>query len=114
MIVAIVGSRNYYDYEYFKLMVDEFRLRNEITMIVSGGCRGVDEMAYSYAVNRGITFVCYPPKPEDGRSKFTKRNLRIAEHCEVMLALPMWDSRGTHDSIRLAEKLGKKVYVINV
>ena len=114
MITAIVGSRNYNDYLYFSLMVGELRKRQEITMIVSGGATGVDSMAYRYAVERGITFVCHPPHPEDGSRKFTRRNLRIAEHCEIMLAFPTKDSKGTHNSIGLARKLGKKVYVINV
>jgi predicted Rossmann fold nucleotide-binding protein DprA/Smf involved in DNA uptake len=110
MIFAIVGSRNFTDYDYFKeLLVPH---KKNIDMIVSGGAKGVDEMAYRYAIEKGITFVCHPPRPEEGYpTKFFRRNLRIVEHCEALIAFPMGKSTGTRHSISLAKKLGKKLVV---
>lgn len=106
MKVAIVGSRDYNDYQDFSATVNDFRKTNQIDMIISGGAKGTDTMAYQYAVEHGITFVCHPPKPEDGYpKKFFRRNLRIVSQCEFLLAFPKGKSTGTRHSIGLAKKL---------
>jgi predicted Rossmann fold nucleotide-binding protein DprA/Smf involved in DNA uptake len=113
--VAIVGSREYNNYIEFKSYIDQFRKHIEIDMIISGGARGVDFMAYQYAVENGITFVCHPPKPEDGYpGKFFRRNLRIVEMSECVIAFPKGKSTGTRHSIKLAEKLNKQLFVIEL
>jgi predicted Rossmann fold nucleotide-binding protein DprA/Smf involved in DNA uptake len=111
--VAIVGSREYDNYPEFKFYIDEFRKHIEIDMIISGGAKGVDYMAYQYAVENGITFVCHPPKPEDGYpAKFFRRNLRIVEQAECVIAFPKGKSSGTRNSISLAKRLNKQLYVV--
>lgn len=115
MKIAIVGSREWNDYILFKAYINKFRENIQIDMIISGGARGVDFMAYQYAVENGITFVCHPPIPEDGYpTKFFRRNLRIVEHSECVIAFPKGKSPGTRHSIKLAKKLGKELYVIEV
>ncbi len=115
MKVAIVGSRDYDNYWEFRRYIDEFRKHIEIDMIISGGAKGTDEMAYRYAVEKGITFVCHPPKPEDGFPRaFSRRNLRIVEMSEAVIAFPKGKSSGTRHSISLAERLSKKLYVVEI
>lgn len=115
MKVGIVGSRDYSNYPEFKEYIDEFRKHLEIDMIISGGADGTDSMAYIYAIENGITFVCHPPKEEDGYpQKFFRRNLRIVEQSEVIIAFPMGKSTGTRHSMSLAERLMKKLYVIEI
>lgn len=111
--VAIVGSRDYDNYSEFKSYVDAFRKHIQVDMIISGGAIGVDYMAYRYAVENGITFVCHPPKPEDGYpAKFFRRNLRIVNSSETVLAFPKGKSSGTRHTISLAKKLGVPFYVV--
>jgi predicted Rossmann fold nucleotide-binding protein DprA/Smf involved in DNA uptake len=115
MKVAIVGSREYDNYPEFKQYLDAFRSRIQIDMIVSGGAKGVDTMAYNYAVEKGITFVCRPPIPEDGFPRaYFRRNLRIVEQAECILAFPKGKSTGTRHSISLANKLKKELYVVEL
>jgi len=115
MKVAIVGSREWNDYVLFKAYINKFRENIQIDMIISGGARGVDKMAYDYAVESGITFVCHPPKPEDAYpAKFFRRNLRIVEQAECVIAFPKGKSSGTRHAISLAKKLKKQLYVIEV
>lgn len=104
MKYAIVGSREFTDYQKFKAIVNVFK--SDIDMIISGGALGADSMAYRYAVENGITFVCHPPKPEDGYpAKFFRRNLRIIAQAEKVIAFPMGKSSGTRHSISLAKRM---------
>lgn len=113
MVVAIVGSRSIENKDLIFSYLDEFRKYIEFDMIVSGGAIGVDALAYSYAVENGITFVCHPPKPEDGYpKKFFRRNIRIVDHCEILIAFHKDNSRGTAHAISTARKRGKKVYEV--
>lgn len=115
MKVGIVGSRNWNDYETFKNHCAAYQKIFPFDMIVSGGASGVDAMAYKYAVENGITFVCHPPKPEDGYpKKFFRRNLRIVAQSEIVLAFPMGKSSGTRHSIALCNKLKTPVCVIEI
>ncbi len=115
MKVAIVGSREYNNYTEFKQYLDAFRNHIQIDMIISGGAKGVDKMAYDYAVESGITFVCHPPKPEDGFPRaYFRRNLRIVEQADCVIAFPKGKSAGTRHSIGLANKLKKELYVVEL
>ncbi len=115
MKVAIVGSRNYDDYGEFRAYINEFRKRFDIDMIISGGAVGTDFMAYRYAIENGITFVCHPPIPEDGYpAKFFRRNVRIVEMADCVIAFPKGKSTGTRHSIGLASKLRKTCYVVEI
>lgn len=115
MKVAIVGSREYNNYSEFKSYIDKFREHIQIDMIISGGAIGVDSMAYRYAVENGITFVCHPPKPEEGFPRaYFRRNLRIIEMSECVIAFPKGKSSGTRHSISLAKRLNKELYIIEI
>lgn len=113
--MGVSGSREYNNYSEFRAYMNAFRERIPMDMIISGGARGVDEMAYRYSIEYGITFVCHPPKPEEGYpQKFFRRNLRIVSQSEILLAFPKGKSTGTRHSISLAKKLGIKYYVVEI
>lgn len=115
MKVAIVGSRDWSDYNLFKSYIDKFREHIEMEMIISGGADGVDTMAYHYARLNGITFICHPPKPEDGYpAKFFRRNLRIIAQAECVIAFPKGKSSGTRNSISIAKRFKLPLYVIEL
>ena len=90
MRVAVIGSRG--------LMVDDLGkyLPNETTEIVSGGARGIDACAREYALRHGLKLTEYLPEYDRyGRSAPLKRNIKIIENADLVLAF--WDgmSRGT-------------------
>jgi predicted Rossmann fold nucleotide-binding protein DprA/Smf involved in DNA uptake len=115
MKIGIVGSRDYNDYYEFRKYIDSFREHIEMNMIISGGATGVDSMAYRYAVEKGITFVCHPPIPEEGFPRaFFRRNLRIVAASETILAFPKGKSSGTRHTISVAKKLNIPCYVVEV
>ncbi len=90
MRVAVIGSRG--------LLVDDLEdyLPEETTEIISGGARGVDASAKSYALQHGLKLTEYLPEyARYGRAAPLKRNITIIENADLVLAF--WDgaSRGT-------------------
>lgn len=115
-VLGVVGSRSFDDYNLLRLTLDAYE---NITKIVSGGAGGADTLAYRYACSKGITFVCHPPLEEErkefGFSRAAKRrNLRIVEHCDKLVAFPASNSRGTWHTINLAKRMNKEVDIYSV
>ncbi len=107
MKVAIIGSRG--------LTVKDLEtyLPPDTTGIVSGGAKGVDTCAEQYAKQNGIPLRVFLPEYEKyGRFAPLKRNIRIVDYADVVLAF--WDgsSRGTKYAIDYAEEKGKTVRLI--
>jgi len=109
MIVGVVGSRGFNDYE---LMIRELD-KLPITKIVSGGAKGADSLAIYYAILRELPFKIYPPNWDlHGRSAGYKRNVEIVDNSDEIVAF--WDgkSKGTKSTIDIANKQCKKVTII--
>ena len=107
MKLAIVGSRtldvpNLEDY-----------FPEGVTEIVSGGARGVDEMAAQFARAHNIKLTEFlPDYARYGRGAPLKRNEQIAEYADAGLAF--WDSssRGTKYTIERFRAFGKPITVV--
>lgn len=90
MKVAVIGSRN--------LSVDDLQnyLPEGVSEIVSGGARGIDRSARSYAIANNIKLTEFlPDYSMYGRAAPLVRNDSIIEYADLVLAF--WDgkSRGT-------------------
>lgn len=76
MRTGIVGSRGFEDYHYLAECLDNHPV--PITTIVSGGAKGVDELAERYANERGIPVEIYLPQYSTlGKFAPLKRNIQI-------------------------------------
>jgi len=107
MKLAIVGSRDFNDYEFLKRII----AHHPCTQIISGGARGADALAKRYATEHGIPIQeCMPNWEVYGKSAGFLRNEQIVKACDELVAF--WDgkSRGTKHSLTLAENAGKPVY----
>ena len=108
MKIAIVGSRN--------IVVDKIeRYISNCDEIVSGGAKGVDSCAATYAEKNGIKITVFLPQYERyGRAAPIMRNYEIVDYADKVIAF--WDglSKGTLSVIRYAEKIGKECEVILV
>ena len=119
MRVAIVGSRRRTDRESVEHLVDSLP---EDTVIVSGGCRGVDTWAKEAAEARDLEVVEHLPQwPRPYRKMsyfemvevFYARNRRIVEDAEVVYAFVAPDrTGGTENTIKHAKELGVKVVIL--
>jgi predicted Rossmann fold nucleotide-binding protein DprA/Smf involved in DNA uptake len=100
MKIAIVGSREWVDYDEVERYVG---MLSTSDIVISGGARGVDTRAVEFAKRRGlVTIVLLPDWNTHGKAAGVIRNAQIVEQSEVVLAF--WDSKskGTLDTIRKA------------
>lgn len=109
MIVGVVGSRGFKNYEYL-----EQKLCNApfaIDKIISGGARGADAFAIKFAKRHGIIWDEFLPDHKKYRHPYHHRNRLIAEASDVLIAF--WDgsSTGTKYTIGYMRKLGKPVHI---
>lgn len=130
MKIGIVGSRIFNDWNLFCSVVDQLD-RNNLE-IISGGAMGADTFAYNYAKMYSIPITMYLP---DGSTvRYTKdsgyngipkvkwahigagleRNTAIVEASDKIIAFSVKESKGTADTIRKAETVGKPVWKISI
>lgn len=116
MKVGIVGSRRWKNRKMVETLVNELP---DDTVIISGGCRGVDTWAADAAHRRGLEVIEFlPDLPKEGpRWKYTQayhaRNKQIAASADVVYAFVAPDRKGgTESTIKHARKLGTQVLVI--
>jgi predicted Rossmann fold nucleotide-binding protein DprA/Smf involved in DNA uptake len=109
--VAIVGSRGYPD----EGKEDVFSYVHELpsnSVVVSGGAEGPDTWAERAAKRRGLLVVVYRADWSlYGKAAGFIRNGQIVANCDRVVAF--WDghSRGTKNTIDIANRQGKPVEV---
>ena len=111
MRVAIIGSRDFNDYELVQKTLNP--VKEKITLIVSGGARGADSLGARYAKDNQIeTSIFIPDWDKHGKSAGYIRNKDIVSNCDVVIAF--WDgqSKGTQHSFKLAKELNKGIKII--
>jgi len=116
MILAIVGSRSFDDYQLLRReTLAVIAKYGACERIVSGGANGADTLARRYAVEHDIPFVEYAAEwAKYGKRAGPMRNARIVEECTHVLAFPLGASPGTRDTISQAARAGKIVIVANL
>ena len=109
MKIAVVGSREYSDLAAVRQFVWE---QERDTVIVSGGARGVDDVAVSEARRLGMPYELHLPDwTRFGKRAGAMRNRQIVVAADEVVAF--WDgtSRGTKLTIDMARAEGKPVRV---
>lgn len=127
MKVIVAGSRSLFGTAWVEKAVGLSGF--EITEVVSGRAPGIDQAGETWAKFRGIPIKAMPARwndlshPDrivrtntrgekyDARAG-ARRNLKMAQYADALIAI--WDgkSRGTRDMIKSAQKLRLKVYVL--
>ncbi len=116
MKLAIVGSRNFKDYERFCIEVEIALKEWDVTdiEIISGGADGADALAerYSREVLQREPVVFPADWNKYGKSAGPKRNTQIVDACTHMIAFPSHYGKGTQDSVTKIQKAKKPHKVI--
>ncbi|MCD8312397.1 MAG: DUF2493 domain-containing protein [Firmicutes bacterium] len=106
MKIAVIGSRG--------LTIENIGeyLPPDTDEIISGGARGVDASAREYALARGLKLTEYLPEYERyGRAAPLRRNEKIADAADAVIAFWDGESRGTRFVIDYCKKHGIPVNV---
>lgn len=112
MKIAIIGSRDFNNYEFLKKELDNLIVFGD--SIISGGATGADTLAQRYAKEKGLSItIYYPNYAVEGRGAAFKRNTKIASSCDTLIAFWVNGSRGTKHAIDTARGYGKKVIIFN-
>ena len=111
--LGVVGSRNFSDYSLMKEKLDEIKKQTDMLIIVSGGSKGADNLAEQYAKENDLQ--CIVHKADWNRYAKAAgmiRNRQIVDTSDELIAF--WDgtSRGTQNTIRLANQNNKKIKVV--
>ncbi len=110
--LAIIGGRDFTNYEYMKNSLAKLAQEITIIQVVSGGARGADSLGEQWANEQNIPINIFPAQWEKyGRSAGFRRNKDIINNCDMVAAF--WDgqSRGTENSIQLAKEQRKPVRI---
>lgn len=110
MRVIIAGGRDFKDWGLFSHVWAKHR--DDITTLVTGGAEGADQMAERYAEEDGLhTAQFLPDWNAHGKAAGPRRNERMAQYAEVLIAFWNGTSKGTKNMISEALRYGLEVHV---
>lgn len=119
--VAIVGSRDFEDYEYLKQEVDYVLSRLDGPFVlVSGGARGADRLGEKYSSEHNwlepiIHLPDWYPKGVYDRGAGFKRNSLIVDELvpgkDILIAFQIAKSSGTQDTLNKALARGIEIHL---
>ena len=110
MKTIIAGSRTINSYQSVKAAIMESHF--DITEIVSGNAKGADHWGELYAQQNNIDLVIFPANwNKYGKSAGYRRNVKMAEYADALIAVWDGESKGTKHMIDIAKEKGLKVFV---
>lgn len=109
MKVLIIGSRNITDYPLLEKVIKESGFI--ISLIVSGGARGVDKLAERYAKENRIPIKIYTADWNLGKSAGFIRNSVLYKESDALIALWNGESAGTKHMINLMKNKPSHIYI---
>ncbi|MDR0410166.1 MAG: DUF2493 domain-containing protein [Spirochaetaceae bacterium] len=107
MKLAIIGSRTIEEINFDKY------IKEKPECIISGGAKGIDTLAWRWALENGIEIIVHRPNyNKGGKWSALRRNDIIIDEADKIMAF--WDGRstGTKYVIEKAKKLNKEIVVI--
>jgi uncharacterized phage-like protein YoqJ len=119
MKIAVVGGRDFEDYNKMQRVIESYFDDNielwdrKNVIFVSGGAKGADSLMEKFAKKFDYNTLIFKPDWNlYGKSAGFVRNRKIIQNSDVVFAF--WDgkSKGTKNSIDIAKELGKGLYII--
>jgi hypothetical protein len=111
MKTIIAGSRTITNRN--EIAVAVARSRFQISEVVSGGARGIDQLGERWAETNEIPIKQFLPRYETfGKKAPIIRNAEMARYADALIAI--WDGKsgGTRNMIEQAKKYGLRLYVV--
>lgn len=116
--IAVIGSRNYSDYEFFKkrLIYLISNIKEDITFVSGGAKSGADFLIKKYCLVEDYKLIEHLPDYErySGRLAPLKRNSLIVDEADMMVAFWNGLSTGTAYTVKLAQKKNIPIRIVNI
>lgn len=113
MKTIIAGSRGIQSYPLIAEAVKASGF--EVTVVFSGHARGVDRDGEQWARDNGVPLAIYPAYwREFGKSAGSRRNEKMAQDADALIALWDGESKGTAHMVATAKRYGLAVCVCRV
>lgn len=115
MKVIVAGGRDFNDYSSLEYALNQLQnsYPNEIIEIVSGNARGADTLGERWAKENNKNIHYFKADwNKFGKSAGYKRNEKMAEFADALIAFWDGNSKGTNHMINLAREYKLKVKVI--
>lgn len=116
-VLMIAGCRHYTKYWQFAKEINKLikRVPKDQILIVEGGARGTDYLAYLYGRRNNIPVVTYPADWDGlGNRAGYVRNIEMLEDATHLAAFWDYESRGTRHSIENSKKYEVSLRVIRI
>jgi len=85
---------------------------DDMDILISGGCKGVDKLAEKWAEENDIEVEVYEADWDTyGRSAGPRRNEEMAQNADALVAIWDGESRGTKNMIQMAMKYKIDIYI---
>lgn len=116
--VIVAGGRKFNDYQLLKAKLDYY-LQHKVTqgytiVIVSGEATGADSLGERYAKEKGYLIERYPAEWDKyGLSAGYKRNVKMGNAADALVAFWNGISKGTKSMIQIAKDKNLLVRVVN-
>lgn len=110
VVVGIVGSRDFTDYG----LLCDIILPLCPSSIVSGGAKGADSLAVSFAKDSSLPFIVFEADWDRfGRTAGPIRNREIVGNSDILVAFWNGESRGTLSSLKWAFEMDVPTIIVN-
>ena len=107
MRVLVCGGRNYYNFLYACLKLDEIHAKTPITLIIEGGANGADRLARRWAIVEGVPYETHEANWTRYRQLAgSERNTRMLREGKPDLVVAFPGGKGTRHMVTIATEAG--------
>ena len=110
MRVIVCGGRNFYDRDALDVALSAFNRKHPLTLVITGGARGADTLAETWAHQHGI-HTCRIPALWDTHGKAAggiRNSVMLTVDPEAVIAFP--GGSGTADMVQRAMDEGLPIW----
>lgn len=113
MFYIIAGGRDFADYNRLAYVCDRIiRMDKAPPVVLSGGCRGADQMGKIWAEKAAILCDVYHANwDKHGKAAGPIRNQKMVDAADALIAFWDGESRGTKDVIKRAAKARLNIHL---
>jgi hypothetical protein len=105
----VCGGRDYNDRDAVYAALDHLHAEHRFSMLIAGGARGADALAYEWATARGVPNEVYMADWALGPKAGPIRNQRMLDDGKPSLVIAFPGGKGTAGMMAIARRAGVRI-----